>query len=138
MGKIIIDRENNYLGAAANYNIYLDGNKIDSINNGGVEEYIVASGKHSLYVQNGLLSFGLKSNILEFDISDSTEIRILCKSTMTKWSGIELEIVSNNNISSQNNIDKYDQLQKLNNLKQKNIITENEYEIEKEKILKGD
>lgn len=138
MGKIIIDRENNYIGAAANYNVVLDGNKIDAINNGGVREYIVDNGKHSLYMQNGLISFGLKSNILEFEIFDSTEIRILCKSTMAKWSGIKLEIVSINNNSAQDNMDKYAQLQKLNDLKIKNIITENEYEIQKEKILKGD
>ena len=68
MGKLIVDRENNYLGAAAKYNIFLDNQKIASVNNGNVLEFVIPNGHHTLYVKNGLISLGTKSNVIEFDI----------------------------------------------------------------------
>ena len=140
MGKIIIDRDNNYLGVLAGYNIFLNNSKIDSINNGEVKEYKLENGEYSLYIQNGLISFGTKSNVINFTIKDNTEIRIACDSTMVKMSGIKLNIVynSDDNIHIQTDMEKYQEIGKLKELRGKNIITEEEFNNEKQKLLKGE
>ena len=141
MGKIVIDRESNYLGCVANYDVFLDNIKIDSISNGVVKEYIIPNGKHSLYLQNGLISFGLKSNILYFDLENEDVIKILCKSGLYSLSGITLEFDKSqftNKFHGNSINNKYDLLEKLSKLKEINAITDEEFEREKRKILGGD
>lgn len=138
MGKILLVRESNYAGAAANYNIYLDNNKVGKISNGGQIEIDVDNGNHELYLKNALISFGLKSNILSFNTTNTSVVKILVKSVMSKMSGIKLELVSNVNNESKETNEKYDALQKLFDLKEKKIISEEEYEQQKEKIMEGE
>lgn len=138
MGKILIVRENNYIGAAANYNIFLDKKNIGKIGNSGQLEIKIDNGNHELYLQNALISFGLKSNVLLFSTTDTSVVKILVKSVMSTMSGIKLELISNTNNENGEIYDKYDELQKLYNLKEKNIINDEEYEEQKNKILKGE
>ena len=138
MGKILIVRESNYAGAAANYNIFLDNKKIGKIGNGDQLEIEIDNGDHELYLQNGIISFGLKSNVLLFSTSNTSVVKILVKSVMSKMSGIKLELVSNTNNEDKETNDKYDALQKLHDLKEKNIISDEEYENQKNKIMNGE
>jgi hypothetical protein len=140
MGKLIVDRENNYLGAAAKYNIFLDNQKIASVNNGNVLEFVIPNGHHTLYVKNGLISFGTKSNVIEFDIDDTADIRVMIKSVMTSLSGIKLEfyVVGHKGETGQSGNNKYIALEKLNTLKESGALSEEEFQKEKERILNGE
>ena len=138
MGKILLVRESNYAGAVANYKIFLDGKKIGKIENGGQLEIEIDNGNHEIYLQNALLSFGLKSNVLSFKTTNSSIVRILVKSVFSKMSGIKLELVSNTSNEIEETNDKYNALEKLHDLKQKNIISDEEYEEQKRKIMNGD
>ena len=136
MGKIIMLRESNYAGAVASYNIFLDNQKIGSIKNAGQLEIDIANGNHEIYLTNAILKIG-KSNVLNFNSTDNSVIKILVKSVMSSISGIKLELVSNNNNFSKKIDDKYEMLEKLNELKIKGTINEEEFENEKKKILEG-
>lgn len=138
MGKFIIDRESNYVAFVAKYDVYLDNRKIDSISNGDVKEYVVENGRHTLYLKNALLSFGLKSNTVEINITENKVVKVMCKVTYKTLSGIHLVVEENNDSLEISDVDKYDQLEKVNELKKAGVITEEEYELEKKKILNGD
>ena len=138
MGKFIIDRESNYAAFVAKYDVYLDNRKIDSISNGDVKEYVVENGRHALYLKNALLSFGLKSNTVEINITENKVVKVMCKVTYKTLSGIHLVVEENNDSLEISDVDKYDQLEKVNELKKAGVITEEEYELEKKKILNGD
>lgn len=135
MGVIILDRENNFIGAIVKYNIFLDNNKIGSISNGKVATFEIESGYHTLYVENATLSSGI-SNIIEFNMTNSKIINISVKVAFSR-SGIKLKIENEKDDNSKEE-SKYEKILRLNELKNKNIITEDEFEQEKSKLLKGD
>lgn len=135
MGVIILDRENNFIGAIVKYNIFLDNNKIGSISNGKVATFEIESGYHTLYVENATLSSGI-SNIIEFNMTNSKIINISVKVAFSR-SGIKLKIEHEKDDNSKEE-SKYEKILRLNELKNKNIITEDEFEQEKSKLLKGD
>ena len=138
MGRILFYRESNWSGAAAVYNIYIDDEKVGKIGNGSSLILDVKSGEHKLYLKNGLISFGLKSNVLNFSCANDSVIKVRISSNMSSWSGISIEIVSNSFDGKDIDSEKYDSLEKLMNLKNKNIISEEEYKREKEKIMNGE
>jgi len=100
MGKIVIDRKKSYAGAIAKYNIFLDGKVIGKISNSGEIVCDIASGNHELYLQNEMVNFGLKSNVLSFSTDDTSVVKILAISTLMAASGISIELISNTNDES--------------------------------------
>lgn len=126
MGKIIIDRENNFSGCLAKFYIYLNGKKIGYINNGQVKELDIPNGKHTLLLRN-IIDV---SNTINIEIDNYTTIYILCK--MGAFSP-KISIKSINKNGSSNL--KYEELKSLQNLREKGIITEEEFNKEKLKIL---
>lgn len=143
MGKLIIERENKYCACLSKYNIFLDNILIDSVCNGDSHEYIIPSGNHTLFLQNGAINFGTKSNTIKFCINDNDSVRILCKSGLYNFSGIllKLDIINNvvdNNIIDYNELyDRYRLISKLFELKEAGSLSDEEFENEKRKILRG-
>ncbi len=76
--------------------------------------------------------------MLSFNITDTSVVKIFVKSVMSNISGIKLELVSNTQNETLKKDNKYEALEKLYNLKNKYIISEEEYEKEKNKIIKGE
>lgn len=138
MGKLLITRESNYIGCGASYNIFLDNQKVGKISNGRQIEIKINNGTHKLYLQNSLLNFGFKSNVLSFNSSNTSVINVSAKSVMSKMAGIQLSLDSNIKNESKENDYRYDALQKLHNLRNNNIIDELEYKKQKEKIMNGE
>lgn len=136
MGIVIINRESNFVGIAAKYDIFLDNKKIDNISNGETKTYKIEAGYHTLCAENALIRSG-KSNVIEFNMTDTKVIKISVKVAFS-FSGIKLIVEYERDNVSDDNVSKYDKIAKLNDLKNKNIITESEFEQEKAKILKGE
>lgn len=127
MSRVIIEREFNYHSGEIDYNIWLDDKNIGKLKNGQEYQTEISEGKHSLYIKATID----KSNTVDFDVLDSnTDVRIKCKiGTMNP----KLELVYNK--SNVTLSEKYEKLEKLSSLKEKGIITESEFNSEKEKIL---
>lgn len=126
MGKIVITRENTFYSCLNTFSIYIDNKKVGTLPNGETKEFIIFNGKHQLYVGSAFD----KSNILNFETSDSATVYIDCKMGLLNPKLRIREIV--NSVAK---MDDYEQLNRLKELKDKNIISEEEYKIEKNKIL---
>lgn len=126
MGKLIINRENNFIACLMVYNVLLDKKYIGKISNGEKAEFTIPNGKHTLVVKN----IFDKSNTINFETDDFTIIIVECK---MGFCNPKLSIKSKSNNKSVDT--KYKELSSLQALKQKGIINEKEYEIEKNKIL---
>lgn len=129
MGQIVIDRESNLFGCLAIHNVFLNKIRIGNIANGKIETFDIPEGTHEIYAKNGRY----KSNILKLNFSEKTIYRIKMKATITKLSGIKLEIIEV--IEKSNLMKKYEEIEKLNNLKEKKIISEEEFIKEKKNLL---
>ena len=92
MGKLKIRREESMVAAFKDYSIYLDDVFLDHSKNKEEKEYQVENTHHTLYLKNEFLGSGLKSNRVEFDMLENSEIEIICFSKLFKASGIKLEI----------------------------------------------
>lgn len=127
MGKVIINREKNYVESLINFNIFLDNKRVDSIKNGEIKEFVIDDGNHEIFLKS---TFD-KSNTIKFSIDKFTTIYIDC---IIGFLNPKLKI-REQTTTTKTKLDSYEILEKLNDLKQKNIISEEEYLLEKEKIL---
>lgn len=126
MGKIIIDRENNYISSLVSFNIYINNQKTNKIKNGELKEISVVEGNYEIFVKN---TFD-KSNTLKLKVGKYTTTYIDCKIGI-----LNPKLKIREQIDFANKIHEYETLNKLNELKKDNIITEEEYNKEKSKIL---
>lgn len=137
MGRIVLDRESNYLAVLAAFDIFIDEKKFGNIRDGGHLVFEIDNGFHSMYLRNGILPIG-KSNVLNLNIKENTETRIYVRPTMGNISGIKLElksVVSLGRTEEKEPTNKFDEIQKLLELKESGILTEAEFENEKKKLL---
>ena len=67
MASIIINRTSEYLNRLRNYDVYIDGKKVDTISNGETKEFNISAGQHSILIKIDWCS----SQILLVDINDN-------------------------------------------------------------------
>ena len=67
MASIIINRTSEYLNRLRNYDVYIDGEKIDTISNGETKEFNISAGQHSILIKIDWCS----SQTLLVDINDN-------------------------------------------------------------------
>lgn len=137
MGRLVITRENNYMGCLCNLTIFLDNKNIGKISNGEELNIHINNGKHKLYLQNKLLIVQ-KSNTLSFDVYSSSVVKVFVRFTNSLKNSIEITLISNENREIEQISNKYNAIQKLFELKNQNILTEEEYEKQKTILMKGD
>lgn len=137
MGKLVITRENNYIGCLCSLTIFLDNKNIGKISNGEELNINIDNGKHKLYLQNKLLIVQ-KSNTLSFDVFSSSVVKVFVRFTNSLKNSIEITLISNENNEIEQINNKYNAIQKLFELKKQNILTEEEYEKQKTILMKGD
>lgn len=94
MGKIILNRKKSFLGMLAKYKVFLDEKEIKDISNNEQIELETSDGPHELYLKNAVISTG-KSNIIKFNSTSESIIKIIVKSGYYNFSGIKLELESN-------------------------------------------
>ena len=67
MASIIINGTSEYLNRLRNYDVYIDGEKIDTISNGETKEFNISAGQHSILIKIDWCS----SQTLLVDINDN-------------------------------------------------------------------
>jgi hypothetical protein len=67
MAKLIIERTSEYNNRMRNYKIFMDGQQLDTIGNGGIKEFTISPGRHTLYAKIDWCS----SPEISFEITDS-------------------------------------------------------------------
>ena len=67
MASIIINRTSEYLNRLRNYDVYIDGEKIDTISNGETKEFNISAGQYSILTKIDWCS----SQTLLVDINDN-------------------------------------------------------------------
>ena len=67
MASIIINRTSEYLNRLRNYDVYIDGKKVDTISNGETKEFNISAGQHSILIKIDWCS----SQTLLVDINDN-------------------------------------------------------------------
>lgn len=137
MGKLVITRENNYIGCLCSLTIFLDNKNIGKISNGEELNINIDNGKHKLYLQNKLLIVQ-KSNTLSFDVFSSSVVKVFVRFTNSLKNSIEITLISNENNEIEQINNKYNAIQKLFELEKQNILTKEEYEKQKTILMKGD
>lgn len=81
MGTITISRESQFMNKMRSYDIYVDGEKIGEIKNGGTEELPVPPGEHVIQLQIDWC----KSKEIPFRLSEGEKQSFQCGSRLKGW-----------------------------------------------------
>lgn len=79
MAKIVISRTSQYVNSMREYNVYIDKERVDTINNGEKNIIEVSQGNHEIYIQIDWC----KSKKLNVNLTEGQELNLKCGSNAT-------------------------------------------------------